>query len=379
MSGSTNAPGRKRVGVLGALCTLMIVGAVAALSNRPVEQKQPPDGDIPPGDLKTYRPQNLTFAQVRRFGAVGNLNEGIETKVQGVSARLLAWPGNGFINQSLHVLTLRPGDESRSYTYDLAEEALVCLFGKGEVFLRGEWVGIEAGDVAYCPEGTPHAVRNPKGNAKDFILISQITPPQVDLYLDGGFYDKAHAVFNHDAVTVAQKQARPGTLPRELEVHYNDSHPKLRAWNLTNEEIRRRGALFNLFNGAEFKGIGVPMRIVLFPGFGTRMSGLHCGHLLPGAPSDVHTHPISEDIIVTLSGQGWMYIDGKRVDTDTYDVDMASVLAWHGGGSRGNAGGFVIGFGAPPQLDLYIKTDYYKDGKYTRPDFKRLELKLPGK
>jgi hypothetical protein len=72
-----------------------------------------------------------------------------------------------------------------------------------------------------------------------------------------------------------------------------------------------------------------------------------------------------------------MYIDGKRVNTSLHDVTMATVLARHGGGARGDGDGFVLGFGSPPQLDLYIRTEYYKDGKYIRPEFKRLELKKP--
>jgi gentisate 1,2-dioxygenase len=373
--------GRKRVGVLGAACALLVLAGAATLSARlggPDQEKKPDDANLPLGNVENYRPRNLTLEQVRRIGAIGNLNEGIEIQVQGVAARLLAWPGIGFQNQSLHVLTLRPGDASRTYTYDTSEESLICLHGKGEVFLRGRWVDVEAGDIAYFPEGTAHAVRNPKDNKQDFVLVSQITPPELDLYAATAYYSKQHGEFNYAAIAADQKKARPGNLPRDLDVHYNASLPELRAWNLTNADIRRQGALFNMFTGAEFTGIGVPMRILLFPGFGTRSGGVHCGYLPPGAPSDIHTHPLSEDVIMTLMGQGWMYIDGKRVNTDVLDVAMATVLARHGGGSRGDKGGFVLGFCGPPEIDLYMRTAYFKDGQYVRPQFKKLELKKGG-
>ena len=31
------------------------------------------------------------------------------------------------------------------------------------------------------------------------------------------------------------------------------------------------------------------------------------------------------------------------------------------------------GFAAPPQLDLLIQSGYYKDGRFTRPEFQRLK------
>src|SRR5262249_26498250 len=130
-----------------------------------------PDPGVEWAPIEQYRPRNLTLDRIRRHGAIGNLKEGIEIKVQGVSARLLAWPGIGYQNESLHVLTLRPADETKSYTYALAEESLVCLFGQGEVYLQGQWITIAAGDVAYFPEGIAHAMRNPKSNSKDFVLI----------------------------------------------------------------------------------------------------------------------------------------------------------------------------------------------------------------
>ena len=93
--------------------------------------------------------------EIRSRGAIGNLNDGIEITTQGVRTRLIAWPGNGFQTESVQVLTLAPGEESAQYEYDMSDEAMVCFKGQGEVYLRGEWVQIEPGDIAYFPERVP--------------------------------------------------------------------------------------------------------------------------------------------------------------------------------------------------------------------------------
>src|SRR5215204_2730558 len=158
-------------------------------------------------DIETYRERNRTREQICTGGAIAILNEGIEIETHGVATRLIAWPGNGFQTQSVHVLTLKPGDASEIYTYDMAEEAMVCLKGEGEVYLRGRWVGISAGDIAYFPERTAHAVRNPAGNDRDFVLVTQIAPPLFDLYGPAGFCDLQKGVIDFDAVEAAKKQA----------------------------------------------------------------------------------------------------------------------------------------------------------------------------
>ncbi len=83
-------------------------------------------------ETNKYREQNRTREQIRAGGAIANLNEGIEVETHEVAIRLIAWPGNGFQTQFVRVLTLKPGDASELYTYDMAEEAMVCLKGQSE-------------------------------------------------------------------------------------------------------------------------------------------------------------------------------------------------------------------------------------------------------
>jgi hypothetical protein len=43
------------------------------------------------------------------------------------------------------------------------------------------------------------------------------------------------------------------------ELRLNEGQQEVRAWNLSAREIRREGALFNLYKGATFAGLETPM------------------------------------------------------------------------------------------------------------------------
>ena len=318
-----------------------------------------------------------THHEIRSRGAIGNLNDGVEIATQGVHTRLIAWPGNGFQTESVHVLTLAPGEESALYEYDMADEAMLCFKGQGEVHLRGEWVQIEPGDVAYFPGRVPRAMRNPKGNSRDFVLVNQICPPQFDLYEPAGYYDRRRCKMKFDAIEKARKEASLGNLPPDNELHYNDSYPAVRAWNLSVEEIRRDGALFNMYRGALFSGIDVPMVLLLWPGYGVSRCGFHYGCMPPGSEAATHTHPVSDECIVNWIGSGLSLISGEYIPTGPLDLVLAPCGVQHGGKIPADAKGaaFPGGFASPPQLDLYLRTPHYKDGKYQTPAFEMLETK----
>ena len=71
-----------------------------------------------------------THDEIRSRGAIGSLNDGIEITTHDVRTRLIAWPGNGFQTESVHVLTLAPGEESARDQYDMSDEAMVCFKGQ---------------------------------------------------------------------------------------------------------------------------------------------------------------------------------------------------------------------------------------------------------
>lgn len=324
-----------------------------------------------------YLAKNRNHEDIRSSGAIGNLNEGIEIMLHHIPTRLIAWPGNGYQTQAIHVLTLSPGLESPHYTYQISEEALLCVQGKGEVFLRGKWVDIEPGDIAYFPENITHAIRNPKSNTEDFILVSSITPPLVSLYMDAGFYIEEIGKMDFDAVEEAKKTIVPGNIAKTNQLHYNETHPEFRAWNLKANDVRKHGALFNVFRGAEFTANGSPMRFILWPGHGARLSGFHLTRCASGDMFAAHTHPISDECVIIWAGSARGFLDGHWFEMNIHDCLMAPCGVQHGGplniktetvGHPHQSGSTLWGgFASPPQGDLYLRGGYVKDQRVEDP------------
>ena len=319
---------------------------------------------------EAYREWNRTHDEIRTGGAMGNLNRGIEITTHGVNTRLIAWPGNGFQTQSVHVLTLAPGDASESYRYDMAEEAMLCLWGEGEVFLRGQWLPIAPGDLAFFPATTVHAIRNPSSNSEDLVLVSQICPPQFYLYEDGGFYDRTEGVMNFAAIETAKRASTWGNLKPATEVKLRETSPEARPWNLSVDDVRQNGALFNVFKGSSFGDLGTPMLLILWPGYGARSVGLHMGGTPAGARAEIHTHPVSDECLFNWIGRGEAYCGDEWMNEDPLDCLLAPCGVHHsiGGSPDLNDGrSFGCGFASPPQLDLYLNTPFFENGAFTSP------------
>jgi len=320
---------------------------------------------------EAYLAKNRSAEEIRSTGAIGNLNDGIEIMLHNIPTRLIAWPGNGYQTESIHVLTLAPGVASTMYHYQISEEALLCIQGKGEVYLRDTWVEIEAGDIAYFPENSEHAVRNASHHQEDFILVASITPPMVSLYEASGFYIRELGKIDFDAVEVAKQTMVPGRISKTSQVHYNESYPEFRAWHLKADDIRRHGALFNMFRGAEFDANGSPMRFVLWPGHGTRQCGFHLTRCAPGDLFAAHTHPISDECVIIWAGSARGFLNGHWFEMDIHDCLLAPCGVAHGGplnvktqtveGLDSATPTLWGGFASPPQGDLYLRGGYVKD------------------
>ena len=172
----------------------------------------PSEDSRPARFTDTYRAWYRDAAEIRSEGGIGSLNQGIEVEIHGVSTRIIAWPGNGYQTQSIHVLTLKPGQEMELHTYGMAEEAMLCLKGGGEVYVRGDWVEWGPGDLAFFPPGVPHAVRVSAGAGQELVVVTAISPPEFDLYADSGFYNVRYGVINQEAAFFAHKNAPGGNL-----------------------------------------------------------------------------------------------------------------------------------------------------------------------
>ena len=296
-----------------------------------------------PGDNLDVRYRSAE--QIRTGGALANLGSGPQITTHGTPANLI-------------------------YRYDLAEEAFLCHSGSAEVWLRGQWVGLEPGDLAYVPEGCERAVRNT--GTEPAVLVVQITPPQIDLYADHGFYNAELAVFDHEAAAKARTTAPEVELP-EAQFAYRETQAELRAWNLERDDVRRNGALFNVFMGAEFFGIGLPMRLILWPGAGTRCVGFNYAYDPDGVTDLLHTHAVSERMPDHVDGSGPL-LHRRAVGRRPRQRRCAgAVRVAHGHVSDGGSTYFG-GFASPPQLDLVIPTEFYDDGVFTAPASTRLQV-----
>ena len=314
-----------------------------------------------------HRARYRSAAQIRAGGAIGNIFDGPQITVHGLRTLVLAWPGTGFQTEAVHLTIVEPDQSSDEYTYDLSEEAFLCRHGEVEVFLRGGWVTLRPGDMAYFPAGVPHAIRN--RSDRQAYLVNQICPPQFDLYADAGLYNPAWGVMNDSAVHKAKINAEPLDVGELDEMQYRDDQPEVRAQNLSPSEVTAAGALFNVLEGAAFTGIGLPMRLVLWPGAGTRLVGFNYAYCGTGVEDTIHTHPVSDEFLVLWSGAGQLFVgDIGWVDAGPGDVAMAPCGVMHGHRSTQDLGPSMMGgFASPPQLDLVIPTDYYDAGRFSHP------------
>lgn len=321
----------------------------------------------------TYRAWHRTAAQIRAEGAIGSLLHGIEVRIHGVRTRIIAWPGNGFQTESVHVITLAPGEEMDMHTYGMAEEAMLCLKGGGEACVRGEWVAYNPGDLGFFPAGVPHAVRASARADTELVVVAAISPPEFDLYAESGFYNLQYGVINDEAAFFAHQNAVPGLLSTDQEMRYRDTAPDARPWNLSVDEISTGGALFNVFRGGKVDVIDAPMLFLLWPGYGARSTGFHFATGEAGLSASVHAHPAADECVVLWAGQARAYACGAWHEMDTYDCVFAPCGVRHGISAVADTT-LWGGFAAPPQLDLYQRTDWFKEGTFATPPYERLDV-----
>lgn len=152
-----------------------------------------------------------------------------------------------------------------------------------------------------------------------------------------------------DAIEAAKREARWGNLAPATKVRMRETHPEVRPWNLTVDDIRHNGALFNVFKGTP-----------------------------AGARAEIHTHPVADECLFNWLGSGEYYCDGDWVESETLDCLLA-LCGMHQsvGGPRDLSAGpsYGCGYASPPQLDLYLRTPFYHEGTFDEPPWATLPVK----
>jgi oxalate decarboxylase/phosphoglucose isomerase-like protein (cupin superfamily) len=106
-------------------------------------------------------------------------------------------------------LTLAPGEEMDAHAYGMAEEAMLCLQGKGEVLVRGEWAEFAPGDLAFFPPPVEHSVRASAGG-EGMVVVAAISPPEFEHYADLGLYNRQFGSSTPRRVSTPRTTPCPG-------------------------------------------------------------------------------------------------------------------------------------------------------------------------
>ena len=150
-------------------------------------------------------------------------------------------------------------------------------------------------------------------------------------------------------------------------------------------EIREKGCVGSFNDGIEIETQGVRTRLVAWPGNGFQMHSVHVLTLRPGDASAMYQYDQGEEMLVCLKGSGEVYLrdkwvtiapgdiayilGGEWVPVNALEAAMAPCGVAHGGRPQSTQqASLVMGFGAPAQLDVYMKSDaLYRDGRYLSP------------
>ncbi|OGA01569.1 MAG: hypothetical protein A3I00_00935 [Betaproteobacteria bacterium RIFCSPLOWO2_02_FULL_64_12] len=132
--------------------------------------------------------------------------------------------------------------------------------------------------------------------------------------------------------------------------------------------IAREGMMFKLEDGLEYpetKNVpGLPAgtgkrRMIACPPTGARLVGVHAGTLKPGEETVLHSHPLSEEVIVFVKGTGEITLGNKVHEFKPGYVLYAPPGVPHGKiRVTGNEEVLAIGTQAPADTRMYRIAGY---------------------
>lgn len=138
-----------------------------------------------------------------------------------------------------------------------------------------------------------------------------------------------------------------------------------RAHNRTFDEIRTRGAIFNINEGIEVEnGQECVTRLVGWPGNGPRMVSFHVLTHKAGGGFQLHSHPISEESLICIRGRGEINLGKGWVEVAAGNAIYVPAGCTHATRNiQGATEDFIIlSYNCPPPMEFYQTIGFMKQG-----------------
>ena len=150
-----------------------------------------------------------------------------------------------------------------------------------------------------------------------------------------------------------------------------------RAYNRTRDEIRNRGAIFNINEGIDIdNGNKCLTRLIGWPGIGTRMVAFHLLIHKPGGSFEMHSHPISEESVTCIRGKGEVNFGSGWVKIEAGNVLFAPIGSAHA--TRNDPSStedfIALSYVCPSPLEYYQDIGLMANGEFLTTEIDKLIL-----
>ncbi len=115
-----------------------------------------------------------------KISGYGTINPtSIDTsEVRGVSGRVVIGKSDGAKNFCMRVFEIAPGGYTYKHRHDWEHEVFVHS-GEGEVYGKGQWHPLKAGDAVFIPGGEEHQLRNEGRDVFVFVCLVPSSAPEL--------------------------------------------------------------------------------------------------------------------------------------------------------------------------------------------------------
>ena len=229
----------------------------------------------------------------------------------------------GAIHTELAIGGLQPGGWLNRHVHSF-EEALYVLSGELLLELGDRVHKLVAGDYAFMPIGTWHALANAGG--EDVRWLSVNTPQR--LSADARRRDTFFAREPFRLEAVAERAGRPPFGDPSLRYigHYAGTPPQAEALAVSDPARGRKPAGMDT---AILAYSGISVKMLVDRNFGAELLTMFTVDYEPGGAAQVHDHPF-EEAYFFLDGEIEAEIDGKACTVRAGDVVFAGVGVTHG-------------------------------------------------